>query len=1033
MTKFFIDRPIFSSVISLLILLAGGVSILNLPVEQYPDLTPPSISVTAQYPGASADIIASTVAAPLEQRINGVSDMIYMNSISSSSGNMNLLVYFNVGTDPDLAMINVNNRVQAALSSLPKDVQQYGVKVDKKSSAILQIISLTSPSGLYDTVYMGNYALVNIVDELKRLGGVGDASVMSANDYSIRIWLRPDSLRRFNLTPADVYAAVQEQNAQRAAGKVGAPPFTDELDRTYIISAPGRLETPEQFGEIILRANPDGSALRLKEVADVELGSQTYEFNGNNNRLPAVPIGVYLSPGANSVATAKAVNAKMAELAAKLPQGIEYKTAYDTTIFVTESIKEVLHTLFEAMVLVFLVVFLFLKNWRATLIPCIAVPISIVGAFAGMLALGFSINTLTLFGVVLAIGIVVDDAIVVMENVERIMREQQLPVKEAAVKAMEEVSGAVVAIVLVLCAVFVPVAFMGGFAGAMYKQFAVTIAVAVVISGIVALTLTPALCVMLLKEEHHKDTGFFAAFDRIFEKITNWYTGLVKVVVARKGLSLLAVGAIIALALLLAARVPSTLLPDEDQGTVMASMILDPGSSLSRTESASAKAEEIILQHPEVAEELAFSGFDMMTGSLKSNTAAYFILLKPWDERKGKDHSAAALIKKLAAQANGQIANALFMPFNPPAIQGLSTTGGLEGYIQNKGGGTGQDLSQKTSEFIAEALTRPEFSSVTTTFNTATPQFNMKTDETKARAMGVSLTDLYITMQSTFGNMYINDFTKFGRSFKVMMQARGDYRARPDQLRGVFVRGAGGDMIPVSSLAELTPATGADSVERFNVFPAAKIMAVPAAGYSSGAAIKALEEVAEKTLGADYALSWFGTTFQETQAGSTSAVILLLALVVVFLILAAQYESWSLPFAVLTAVPFALFGALLGVFTRGLYNDIYFQIALVALIGLAAKNAILIVEFAVDLKKTGLTFAQAAVEACRLRFRPIVMTSLAFILGCVPLMISSGAGAASRHSIGTAVVCGMLGATLLAPLFVPLFYVLFSKLSGKKD
>ena len=1033
MTRFFIDRPIFSTVISLLIVLAGVVSILNLSVEQYPDLTPPSISVTAQYPGASPEIIASTVAAPLEQRINGVSDMIYMNSISSSSGAMSLLIYFNVGTDPDLAMINVNNRVQAALSSLPRDVQAYGVKVEKKSSAILQIISLTSPEGLYDTIYIGNYALVNTVDELKRIPGIGDATVMSANDYAIRIWIRPDALHRFNLTPADIYAAVQEQNAQRAAGKIGQPPYADELDRTYMITAPGRLETPEEFGDIIIRANADGSALRLKDLADVELGSQTYDFNGNNNKIPSVPIGVYLAPGANSVAAAKAVNDKMAELAASLPQGIEYKVAYDTTIFVSESIKEVLHTLFEAMVLVFFVVFLFLKNWRATLIPCVAVPVSIVGAFAGMLALGFSINTLTLFGVVLAIGIVVDDAIVVMENVERIMREQHLPVKEAAVKAMEEVSGAVVAIVLVLCAVFVPVAFMGGFAGAMYKQFAVTIAVAVVISGIVALTLTPALCVLLLKkEEKHKETGFFAAFDRIFEKITGKYSALVKFVVNNKTLSLAAVVVIVALGLFLATRVPSTLLPEEDQGAVMATLILDPGSSLGRTAEASARVEEIILSNPEVDQELAFAGFDMMTGSLKSNTAAYFILLKPWDERGGKEHSAGALIKKLSAGVNSQTANALFIPFNPPAVQGLSTTGGLEGYIQNKGSGGSFELSQKTSQFIAEALTRPEFSSVTTTFNTATPQYTMKTNEIKARSMGVSLTDLYVTMQATFGTMYVNDFTKFGRSFRVIMQALGDYRARPEQIQEVFVRSSSGEMVPVSSLAELHQSTGADSVERFNVFPSAKFMAEPAPGYSSGQAIKALEETAAGVLGDDYSLAWFGTAFQEKQSGSTSTVVLLLALIVVFLILAAQYESWSLPFAVLSAVPFALFGAFLGVFGRGLYNDIYFQIALVALIGLAAKNAILIVEFAVELKKGGMSFSEAAVEACRMRFRPIVMTSLAFILGCVPLMISSGAGAASRHSIGTAVVFGMLGATLLAPLFVPLFYVLFSRLTTKE-
>ncbi|WP_424244640.1 hydrophobe/amphiphile efflux-1 (HAE1) family protein [Elusimicrobium posterum] len=1034
MSKFFIERPIFSTVISLVILLVGAVSIFNLPIEQYPDLTPPSIQVSAQYPGASAEVIASTIAAPLEQQINGASDMIYMNSISSSSGNMSLLVYFKVGVDPDLAMMDVNNRVQGALGTLPADVQAYGVKVNKKSSAMLQIISFTSPDGLYDTTYIGNYALVNIVDELKRVEGVGDASVMSANDYSIRIWLKPDVLSKLKLTPADIYSVVKEQNAQRAAGKIGQPPLLEEVERTYMIVAPGRLETPEEFANIIVRANADGSTLRLKDVADIELGSQTYEFEGSNNKVPSVPVAIYLSPGANSVATAEAVGLKMQELAAKLPSGIEYKVAYDTTIFVSESIKEVIHTLFEAMVLVFLVVFLFLKDWRATVIPCLAVPVSIVGAFAGMMGLGFSINTLTLFGVVLAIGIVVDDAIVVIENVERIMSEEKLPVKEATIKAMEEVTGPVVAIVLVLCSVFVPVAFMGGFAGEMYKQFAITIAVSVVISGIVALTLTPALCVMLLKHEDKKYGGFFGAFDRFFDMLTEKYTKAVSFFIKRMTVAFAVVALVLAGVVIMFKVVPSTLLPDEDQGMMMASLIMDPGSSLSQTKEAVAKVEDIILAHEDIVDqEMAFAGFDMLSSSQKANNGAFFILLKPWDERKKAGQSAADFIQTLAVEGNAKLTNALFMPFNPPAIQGLSTTGGLEGYIQNKGSGGSRDLSDKVTEFIAAASQKPALSSVTTTFSTATPQYQMKTDNTKARSMGVNINDLYVTMQSTFGTMYVNDFTKFGRSFKVIMQARGDYRARAEQLREVFVRSSKGEMVPVSSLASLTPVTGPDTVERFNVFPAAKVMATPAPGYSSGDAIKAMEETAAEVLGADYNLSWFGTTFQEQGSGSTTVVVLILALILVFLVLAAQYERWSLPFAVLSAVPFAIFGALAGIYMRGIYNDIYFQIAMIALIGLAAKNAILIVEFAIINRQQGMSLTDSAVQAAKMRFRPIVMTSLAFILGCVPLMISSGAGAASRHSIGTAVVCGMLGATLIAPLFIPWFFVIFSKISGEKD
>lgn len=1035
MSKFFIERPIFSTVISLLIVLIGAVAMINLPIEQYPDLTPPSISVTAQYPGASAEVISTTVAAPLEQQINGVSDMIYMNSTSSSSGNMNLLVYFKVGVDPDQAMIDVNNRVQAALSSLPQEVQAYGVKVDKKSSALLQIVSLTSPDGLQDTITLGNYALINVVDELKRLDGVGDASVMSSNDYSIRIWLKPDVLSRLKLTPSDVYNAVKEQNAQRAAGKIGQPPLPElvKSDRSYTIIAPGRLETPEEFGNIILRANADGSSLRLKDVADIELGAITYEFSGSNNKVPSVPIGIYLAPGANAVDTAKEVDKKIQEIRLKAPTGMEFKVAYDTTIFVSSSIEEVVHTLFEAILLVFLVVFLFLKDWRATVIPCLAVPVSIIGAFAGMMALGFSINTLTLFGLVLAIGIVVDDAIVVIENVERIMEEEHLPVKEATIKAMNEVSGAVVAIVLVLCSVFVPVAFMGGFAGQMYKQFAITIAVSVVLSGIVALTLTPALCALLLRPKEHKESGFFASFDRMFAKLTDRFGAAVAFFLKRVSISALAVLLIIGGALLLFKSVPSTLLPEEDQGILMGSLMLDPGSALKKTEAVVSKVEDIVLSHSIVDQELAFAGFDMLTSSLKTSNGAFFILLKPWDERKKKDQSAAALIQQLGVEVNQKISNALFMPFNPPAIQGLSTTGGLEGYIQNKGSGDSKTLSDKVNEFVTQASTRPELASVQTTFNTSTPQYRMTTNEIKARAMGVNLSDLYATIQATFGTMYINDFTKYGRSFKVIMQARGDFRARADQIQGIYVRSSNGSMIPLSALITLEASTGTDSVERFNVFPAAKVMATPAEGYSSGEAIKAMRETADEVLGADFALSWFGTTYQETTSGSTTVIILLLALLIVFLVLAAQYESWTLPFAVLTAVPFALFGALLGVFSRGLYNDIYFQIALVALIGLAAKNAILIVEFAVEIHRKGGTLTDAAFQAAKLRFRPIVMTSLAFILGCLPLMLSSGAGAASRHSIGTAVVCGMLGATLLAPLFVPFFYVLFSKLAGVKD
>ena len=1027
-SKFFINRPIFATVISLLILLAGIVSITVLPVEQYPNLTPPTVQVSASYPGASPEVIATTVAAPLEQQINGVEDMLYMDSVSNANGDMNLLVSFKVGTDPDQAMINVNNRVQQATASLPDDVRRYGVTVEKKSSSILQIIALYSKSGQADTTTIGNYALVNIVDDLKRLEGVGDAQVMSANDYAIRIWIKPDVLSQRNLTVGDIVSAVQAQNAQRAAGKIGQPPLPQEVDHTYSIVAPGRLTSPEEFENIILRANADGTTLLLKDVARVDLGSQTYEFDGSYNGKPAVPIGIFLSPGANAVATAKAVGARMQELAEQFPptMDMEYKVAYDTTLFVTESIKEVIRTLLEAMLLVFLVVYLFLKDWRATLIPCLAVPVSIVGAFAGMHLFGFSINTLTLFGLVLAIGMVMDDAIVVIENVERLMQSGDLSVKEATIKAMGEVSGPVVAIVLVLCSVFVPVAFMGGLTGVMYQQFAITIAVSVVISGLIALTLTPALCALLLKKQDAPAKGFFHWFDTNFEKLTGKYTSWVSFFIRRVPVATVVLVLLCAGTLGLFKIVPGSLLPQEDQGFIMVSAQLDPASSLTNSEEVSGKLENIILHNPAVKQDMTFTGYDLLSGSQKASAVSSFVMLKPWNERKSKAMSVQSVVGAIYEESLSQIPTASVMPFNPPPIMGMSTTGGLEGYIQNRGTGDSHMLETQMNAFLEAVRKRPEIASITTTFTADVPQYTLTVDKIKARAMQVSLDDLYTTLQGTFGSTYVNDFTYLGRSFKVMVQADGAYRAKPEQINGIYVRSQSGAMVPLSALVTLTPSLGPDTVERFNVFPAAKFIANPADGYSSGEVMGVVAQTAREVLDPSFTLSWTGTAYQETLSGSSSAQALLLGMLVVFLILAAQYEKWSLPVAVLLAVPFAVFGALLGTWLRGLSNDIYFQIALVALVGLAAKNAILIVEFAVLLKEQGEDKVKAAVDAAKLRFRPIVMTSLAFILGCVPLMISSGAGAASRHSIGTAVVFGMLVATGVAPLFIPLFFCWFS-------
>jgi len=1027
-SKFFINRPIFATVLSLLILLAGTVAITQLPLEEYPDLTPPSVAVSAQYPGAAPDVIAATVAAPLEQAINGVDNMLYMNSVSASNGNMDLMVTFKVGTDPDEAVINVNNRVQGQMASLPEDVRRYGVSVEKKSSSILQLVAFYSPNSRSDTTTIGNYVLLNIIDDLKRLNGVGDAQLMSANDYAIRIWLRPDVLSQRGLAVGDIINAVQAQNVQRAAGKIGQAPLEKSVSHTYTMLAPGRLKTPEEFGEIILRTEEDGTSLRLKDVARVELGSQTYEFNGSLNGRPAVPVGIFLTPGANAVATAKAVEERLQELSKQFPPELDitYRVAYDTTLFVKASIKEVVMTLLEAMLLVFLVVYVFLKDWRATLIPCLAVPVSIVGAFAGMKLFEFSINTLTLFGLVLAIGMVVDDAIVVIENVERILQEEDISVKDATIKAMGEVSGPVVAIVLVLCSVFVPVAFMGGLTGVMYQQFAITIAVSVVISGFVALTLTPALCALLLRKKAEATSGFFHRFDQGFSSLTEHYTKWVSFFIRRKGLSAAVLVVLLLSTCWLFKLVPTSLLPAEDQGMIMVASTLDPATSLSDSMKTGAALEKLLLANPAVLEEQTFTGYDLLSSTQKSNVISSFVLLQPWQQRKSKNLSADAVVEEVAASARTQLPAAYVMPFNPPAILGMSTTGGLEGYLQNRGTGDSKQLSAQVQRLIEAASKRPEIASVNTTFSADIPQYQIETDTIKALSMGVALDDLYEALAGTFGASYVNDFTYSGRSFKVMVQAEGAYRATPEQLGGVFVKSAGGNMVSLASLVTLRPVLGTDAVERFNVFPAAKIIATPAKGYSSGEAIKALEETAREALDSHFTLAWTGSTYQEKMTGSASAVALLLGMVVVFLILAAQYEKWSLPVSVLLAVPFAAFGALVGTWLRGLDNDIYFQIALVALVGLAAKNAILIVEFAVLLREQGMEKAKAAAEAARLRFRPIVMTSLAFILGCVPLAVSTGAGAASRHAIGTAVVFGMLAATGIAPLFIPLFFCWFS-------
>ncbi len=1036
-SKFFIDRPIFATVVSLIIVLAGLVSMDNLPVEQYPNLTPPTIVVRALYPGASAETQAETVVAPIEDKINGVDGMIYMNSTSSANnGESNINVVFKVGTDPDMAMVNVNNRVQQAMTSLPEECKKYGVTVLKRSPSILQVMAFYCDNGRYDDIYVGNYVLLNVVDELKRIDGVGEAVAMAGNTYCMRIWLQPDKLSKLNLSASEVVAAIQEQNSQKVAGAVGKEPMSLKVDRNYLITAEGRYINEKQFENIIIRAFPDGRTLRLKDIATVQLGAQSYDVIARtSDGFDSTPIMISLAPGANALATAERIQKKMQELKKGFPEGITYKTIVDTTGFVKNSISEVSHTLFEAILLVVLVIFVFLKRLRATFIPCLAVPVSIIGAFAGMLLMGFSINTLTLFGLVLAIGIVVDDAIVVIENVERIMTTEGLPVREATIKGMEEVTGALIAIVLVLCAVFVPVGFMGGLAGTMYKQFAITIAVSVVISGVCALTLTPALCVIFLDKSSKKNTiktnKFFVWFDSMFEYITNKYVSMVEFFTRHIKTSIITVGSIVAVAAFLFKLTPGGLVPDEDQGTFMGAVIMDPASTIKTTQEAAQKIVSVIAADPNVKDCLYAAGYDILSSSVTTSSATFFTMLKDWSLRPREDQSVMALTRKVMGIGYQSIRGGSVLAFGLPAIIGMSTTGGVEGYIQKLGNVNSKELEEKTNEFVVVASKRPELTRVQTTFNASTPQLKMEVDELKAMSLGISVRDIYTTIGTTFNTFYVNDFSKAGRGFKVIVQAQDKYRAYPDQLNDSYVKSRTGAMIPLSAFVKFIPTVGATMIDRHDMFFSAKIMATPAPGYSSGQAIAAIEEVAAEVCGSEYNFSWTGTAYQEKENGGSSYDALFIGMVVVFLILAALYERWTLPISVLLAVPFAMFGAIIAVYARGISNDIYFQVALITLVGLSSKNAILIVEFAAMFRQQGMKIVDAAIKAARLRFRPIVMTSFAFILGCVPLAVSSGAGSASRQAIGTSVIGGMLGATVLAPLFIPLFFVLVTKMSDR--
>ena len=1026
--NFFLRRPVLSMVLSIFIVLAGLLSIRELPVAQYPDLIPPTITVSAQYPGASPETIAQTVATPIEEQINGVDGMIYMSSVSSSSGSLQISVTFAVGTDPDIAQVNVNNRVQAAEPMLPEIVRQYGVTVDTFSPAILEIVALYSKEGRYDATFLSNYALVNLLDGLKRVPGVGQAQILGARKYAMRIWLDPLRMAQLGVSTADVARAVESQNAQYSLGSIGSQPGPDATTLTWQMETQGRLVTAEEFGDIILRAAPGEGVLRLRDIGRVELGAESYDFSCAIDGATAIPLAVFLAPGSNALDTAERVAEYMEKQSALFPAGIGYLVPYDTTVFVRLSVEEVIRTLFEAMLLVFAVVYLFLQDWRATLIPCIAVPISLVGTFAGVWLLDFSINTLTLFALVLAIGMVVDDAIVVLENVERVLRTQEISVSGAVTLAMNEVTYAVIAIVLVLCSVFIPVGFLGGLAGVMYRQFAVTIAIAVVISGVVALTLTPALCRLLLWTEHTEPARPFRWFNSAFEKATGGFMAAVHVFL-RRGLA--SVGVLLLLSagtFLLFERVPTTLVPEEDQGSVMCTIALPEGSALPQTRGVVSSVSENIRRLPSVEHVLSLSGYDLINSTLDTSAGTLFVKLKPWDVREKAGLGLEETLKHIYGlglrESRGTV-----LPFNPPPIMGMSNTGGFEMQIVTTSGSPAE-LAAVASRFAAEAAKQPELARVSSSFNVASPRLFVTLDKEKAMMLGVDEAQVFQTLGATLGATYINDFNMMGRTFKVMMQADQEWRSLPDSMRSLYATSASGEQIPLSSLVSVEVRGGPAMITHFNGLMSAKITGSPAQGMSSGQAIGALVRVAEQ-LPPGYSYAWSGTTYQEVETGGTDFGVFGLSLLMIFLILAAQYERWSLPLAVLSAVPFAVFGAILGNWLVGLSNDIYTQVAIITLLGLACKNAILIVEFAVELRAQGMGLEEAASEAARLRFRPIIMTSIAFILGCLPLVFSSGAGAASRVSIGVSVVCGMLAATLFAPLLVPYFYVLVMRISEK--
>jgi len=1020
----FIKRPILSSVLSIIVVIAGLVSMTSLPINQYPAITPVQVTVSASYPGADAETVANTVAAPIETQINGVDNMLYMQSTSSATGEMTLTVYFDIDTDPDTAEVQVNNRVSLALPELPDTVRSTGVKVEKRSASILMLIGISSPDGRYDEKFIGNYANLYVLDALKRVEGANQAQIMGLPDLAMRLWLQPERMASLQITPSDIQQSVSQQNQQFGVGRLGQSPTNEPVEMTFPVVTEGRFSEPEEFDDIILRADPKGTAIvRFRDVGHAEEGQKSYMLRSTLNGSPSTFVAVYQQPGSNALEVAENVRAMMEELEQSFPAGISYKVSFDTTKVIAASIDEVIETLIIAIILVVLVTYLFLQKVNTTLIPTIAIIVSVIGTFIGMSALGFSINLLTLFGLVLAIGIVCDDAIVVVENVERNIEDLGLSPRDATFRAMEEVTGPVIATTLVLIAVFVPVAFMPGTTGVLYKQFAITIAISVAISSFVALTLTPALSAILIKPAAGEPGGFFKWFNDWLEGVTQRYAGGVSLTMKRVLLAMVALGAMFFAIATLFNVIPGSFVPEEDQGYLFAAVILPDGASLDRSQALTQQVAEIFAEHPAVQDYSALAGYSLIDSQFKTNSGTVFIALNDFDERQDPGMSASDVIAYAAPKLRA-LQDGVALPINPPSIPGLGTQGGFEFWLQNRGQGGATRLGEVTNELIARANERAEVTRLNTTLNAASRQLMTDVDRAKSETLGVSVPDVYAALQTLFGSLYVSQYNKYGRVWQVILQAEPEFREKPEDIQNIFVRQREGEMVPLSSVVTSRYVTGPDLLPRFNGFMAAKITGDADTGFSSGQSIATMEAVANEVMPDGFTYSWAGQAYEEKKAGGSSAIIFVFALVMVFLILSAQYEQWSLPLAVITAVPFGIFGALVSVWLRGMENDVYFQIGLVTLIGLSAKNAILIVEFAELKYNEGLSAFDAALEAARLRLRPILMTSLSFILGSMPLVLASGAGAASRHSIGTGIIGGMIGATSLALFFVPLFYYL---------